>query len=77
MKSIFGLSLLILVHSSFAGVIVFEDGPVKEAQEIYETDQKSIKKQSMHQGWIHDFEKDQLGKEMEHLTKLRTITRNQ
>lgn len=70
MSKTLALSLLMLMNSSFAGVIVFDDGPVKEAQEIYDTDKKTQKKSS-HQGWIHDFEKDQLGKEMEHLAKAK------
>lgn len=50
------------------GVVAFNQAPVKNALNVYSLDKKT--ESSSHQGWIHEFETVQVGREMEHLKKV-------
>lgn len=56
-----------------AEVISFKDRPVRGVMGIYaqRQEEEAPPKESLHQGWIHSFEEEQLGQEMDHLSKLK------
>lgn len=52
-----------------ASVVDLQKTPVQEVLEVYQEDELLA---ATDQGWIHNFERASLGKEMDHLAKLKT-----
>jgi hypothetical protein len=54
--------------SSFATVVDLQKEPVHQVLDVYEQQREE---EAHDQSWIHSFEEDSLGKEMDHLTKVK------
>lgn len=61
------LALTFFSFSAFAEVIDLKNIPVQSVLSVYEEEEMP----SQDQSWIHGFEKDPLGKEMDHLVKFK------
>lgn len=59
--------LLALSTFSFAEVIDLKNLPVRAVIDVYEEEEQP----SPNHGWIHNFETVPLGKEMDHLAKMK------
>lgn len=73
-EAVLGLALL-MSGSAFATVVELEDATADNVIEVYEEMREEQQEEevgsSPDNGWIHDFEKDSVGSEMDHLTTLK------
>lgn len=73
MKSAFLASALLLSVNAFATVVELEDATARSVLEVYE--EMREEEVASDNKWIHDFEEEPVGKEMDHLSDLkRTAT---
>ena len=70
MKSVLFAFLLSLSQRAIATVIEINDGHANSVIEVYE-EMREEQQDTPDNGWIHEFEKDSLGSEMDHLTSLK------
>ncbi len=77
MKSaVLGLSL-VLSFSAFATVVEIENSSAQKVIEVYEEMQEQEEVgASSDNAWIHDFETEKVGKEMDHLSRLKRTAGN-
>lgn len=68
-KIILGLAFLSLAPSVLSTVIELEDATAKNVLEVYE-EMREEEVESENQ-WIHEFETESIGQEMEHLSTLK------
>lgn len=72
MKKVFlGYFLLGLVGAVFATVVELEDATAKNVLQVYEEMREEEEEIEPENQWIHDFESESLGDEMDHLSKLK------
>ena len=72
MKSVLITSLLLLSQGVFATVVEMEI-PADSVIEVYE-EMREEQVETSDNGWIHEFEKDSVGSEMDHLSDLKQNT---
>lgn len=68
---------LLLCSSVFATVIELEDAMAKNVIEVYEEMREEQVDVESDNHWIHDFEKESVGTEMDHLTTLKRTIKSQ
>ena len=68
---------LLLCSSVFATVIELEDAMAKNVIEVYEAMREEQVDVESDNHWIHDFEKESVGTEMDHLTTLKRTIKSQ
>lgn len=71
MKSVFLGVALLITGSCWADVVELEDATTRTVIDAYEEMQEQEEEVGSDNRWIHDFEKDSVGKEMDHLTGLK------
>ena len=72
------LGLVFFVSSSaFATVIELEDATANNVLEVYEEMREEQQEVGTDNQWIHDFEKDSVGTEMDHLSTLKRTAETQ
>lgn len=57
-----------LPFSAFATVVDLQKEPVRQVLDVYEQQREE---EAHDQRWIHSFEEDSLGKEMDHFAKVK------
>ncbi|MFL5785200.1 MAG: hypothetical protein ACJ76H_11355 [Bacteriovoracaceae bacterium] len=70
MKSAFLLGTLLVSVVAHANVVELEDATAKNVIEVYE-EMREQEVGATDNRWIHDFEKEHMGKEMDHLSRLK------
>ncbi len=70
MKSVLLVFLLSLSQGVLATVTELNDGHAESVLEVYE-EMREEQVETSDNGWIHDFEKDSVGSEMDHLSGVK------
>ncbi|MES2526963.1 MAG: hypothetical protein V4598_07735 [Bdellovibrionota bacterium] len=70
MKSVLLIFLLSVSQGAMATVIEMDDGPAESVIEVYE-EMREEQQETSDNGWIHEFEKDSVGSEMDHLSGVK------
>lgn len=76
-KAVLGIALLILTGTAFATVVEMEDATANNVLEVYEEMREEQEDVGTDNQWIHDFEKDSVGSEMDHMSTLKRTAENQ
>jgi hypothetical protein len=76
MKSALLWGALMVSVTAHASVVELEDATAKNVIEVYE-EMREEEVGATDNRWIHDFEKEHMGKEMDHLSKLKRTAKNQ
>jgi hypothetical protein len=70
--AILGFALLVSGgEMAMATVLELEDATAKQVMDVYEEMREEEVVPSSDNGWIHDFEQDHMGSEMDHLTRVK------
>ncbi len=70
MKAAFLVFALLVSGGSMATVLELEDGTANSVLEVYEEMREEQVEVTIDNRWIHDFEEDSVGSEMDHLNVL-------
>lgn len=68
---------LVLAGNTLADVVELEDATAKSVIEVYEEMREEEQDVGSDNQWIHEFEKDSIGTEMDHLSGLRKTAATQ
>lgn len=74
-EALLGIALLVS-GSAFATVVELEDATANNVLEVYEEMREEEQEVGSDNGWIHDFEQDSVGSEMDHLSTLKRTADN-
>lgn len=74
-EAVLGIALL-LSGSAFATVVELEDATANNVLEVYEEMREEQEAVGSDNKWIHDFEQDSVGSEMDHLSNLKRTAEN-
>ena len=71
MKAAFIGVALLISGGAFATVVELEDATAKSVIDVYEEMREEEQEVGADNGWIHDFETESVGSEMDHLSELK------
>lgn len=76
MKSAYLGVTLLLASGAWADVIELEDATARTVIDVYEEMREEEQELAGKNEWIHEFEKDSVGTEMDHLSRLKRTAEN-